>query len=64
MGAVMYKRLRMRLLLWSLRRERKRLWLEFAGSVVENLHAVLHDYDLRIKDLQQQLTGELHQTGV
>lgn len=51
----MLMRLRKRLQLWSLKRERKRLWLEFAGSDVQNLHDVLHDYDLRIKDLQEAL---------
>jgi hypothetical protein len=51
------KRLRLRLERRSLRKQRTRLWVEFAGSDVQNLDEFLRDYDRRITEIDTELAG-------
>lgn len=55
----MFKRTRLKLKRWRLTRDRKHIWLDFAGGVagieVQNLVELLDDYDIKIAEIDYQL---------
>jgi len=50
-------RLLLQFRLSKLKRERRKTYLDFAGSDVQNLDEFLRDYDLRIAELEAELNG-------
>lgn len=51
----MFKRMWLKFQRWQLERERQRLFLSFAGTGVQNLDEFLHEYDLRIAEIDAKI---------